>query len=131
MSINRPSKDDQGESRFEEHLREFRPLAPRELKIPAPRVHGIALAVAASMVLIVGASIGVYRHRHSEVKANFGHPANPTVLSVAAPLPLTLGLLNAAWRDNDKDFNYMLDETSSQLLPRPDQGTALFELGKD
>jgi hypothetical protein len=132
MTANEPTNQPHPDDHFEEQLRGFRPVAPQALAIPRRRVPRKAMAVAAGVLLTVGAFFVMDRHQHPAVATEYDrHTSMAAAPSSSASAPLTLGRLNRAWRDNDKDLNQMLDSASSHLLPRPDQGTALFELGKD
>jgi len=91
-----------------------------------------AVAVAATVLLVIAGSLVLKRLRH---------PADESVVARAiqtvgpnryggAP-PITLAKVNAALRTRDHDRNQMLDQASPRLLPREHRGTALFELGKE
>jgi hypothetical protein len=130
MSMNEPPKDE-AQDRLEQHLRGFRPVVPRALRIarrPAP--WGV-LAVAA-VVLLVVAVLWIQKRW----QASDGTPIarrSPTVVpgSARVALPVTIRTLNAALRASDQDLGKILDDASSRLLPREHRGTALFELGKE
>jgi hypothetical protein len=129
MTMN-GSKDDQTEGRFEEHLRGFRPVAPRGLAIPTRRAPWRALAMAAGVLLLVGASLLAHYRRHSDTEANVGPALHSPVQPTVAP-PVTIGRLNAALRDKDEALNRVLDDASPGILPHGQHGTVLYELGKE
>ncbi len=129
MTMN-GSKDDQAEDRFEEHLRGFRPVAPRGLAIPPRRAPWRALAIAAGILIVVGASIFAHHRSHSDTEANVGAAVNSTLQPTVAP-PVTIGRLNAALRDNDEVLNRLLDDASPGILPHGQHNTVLYELGKE
>jgi hypothetical protein len=130
MSMNEPPKDE-AQDRFEQQLRGFRPVAPRALTIPSRAPWG-ALAIAATVLLVIALSIVLKRSRHAgdeSVAARATQTVRPHGQVVA--LPITVAKLNAALRTTDHDLNQMLDDASPRLLPREHRGTALFELGKE
>jgi hypothetical protein len=112
---NRAQNKDQTADHFEEHLRRFRPIAPRRLAIPARRAPWVALAVAAGVLLAAGISIVSH------------HPQQRHPLAQ----PVTIGSLNAALRDNDETLNRLLDDASPKILVHGQRGTVLYELGKE
>ena len=129
MPMKEPGKD-KGEERFEQHLREFRPAAPRALAIPSRRAPWGVLAAAAGVLLVIALSLVLKSNRHPD-KTAAAHRPELTVSHASVAIPITLGTLNAALRTNDQDLNKMLDAASPRLLPREHPGTALFELGKE
>lgn len=131
MSMNEPPNDE-ARDRFEQQLRGFRPVAPRRLAIPSRRVPWGALAIAATVLLVIAVSAILKGSRHSGDEGVVAH-ATQTVgaRGQVVALPITLAKLNAALRTSDHDLNQMLDNASPRLLPREHRGTALFELGKE
>jgi hypothetical protein len=129
MTMNE-SKDDQGEDRFEEHLRGFRPAAPRALAIPPRRAPWRALAIAAGILIVVGASLVAHHRSHFDTEADVASVVNSTVQPTVTP-PVTIGRLNAALRNNDEALNRLLDDASPGILPHGQHGTVLYELGKE
>ena len=133
MTMNESPKDEECR-RFEEHLRAFRPVAPQGLAIPSRRTPWRALAVAAAVLLMIGAILAT-RHRRRQGEFPLAHTSSAAVPRPAAAAPITVGRLNAALRGgdqgNDQDLFQMLDDASPRLLPRGHRGTALFELGKE
>jgi len=119
MTSDRPTNQDQADNHFEERLRGFRPIAPRELAIPPRPAPWTALAVAASVLLVAGASFFARHSRQSTAPHSFVSP------------PVTMGTLNAALRDNDETFYRFLDDASPDILSHSQRGTVLFELGKE
>jgi hypothetical protein len=116
---NRPADQLQHDDHFEKHLRELRPIAPRALPIPQHRARWTTLAIAALLLLAAGSSFFARQSR----------PPRAQQSSVAPPV--TIGTLNAAWRDSDDTFNRLLDDASPNILPHSHQGTVLDELGKE
>jgi hypothetical protein len=129
MTMN-GSKGDQAEDRFEEHLRGFRPVAPRGLAIPPREAPWRALAIAAVILVVVGASLFALHRRHTDTEANVGYAVNSTLQPIVTP-PVTIGRLNAALRDNDEALNRVLDDASPGILRHGQHGTVLYELGKE
>jgi len=131
MSMNEPPKDE-AQDHFEQHLVRFRPVAPRALAIPSRNVPWGAVAVAATVLLVIAGSLVLKRLRHpadESVVARAIQTVGPNRYGVAPPI--TLAKLNAALRTSDHDLNQMLDQASPRLLPREHRGTGLFELGKE
>jgi hypothetical protein len=129
MTMNE-SKDDQGGDRFEEHLRGFRPVAPRGLAIPPRRAPWRALAIAAGILVVVGASLVAHHRSHSDTEANVSSAVHSTMEPAVAP-PVTIGRLNAALRNNDEALNRLLDDSSPGILTHGQHGTVLYELGEE
>lgn len=129
MTINRSPRDEEAENPFEEHLRGFRPVAPPALAIP-PRRAPWGAAIAASILVVVGASLFAHHRRHTDTEANVASVVNSTVQPTVTP-PVTIGRLNAALRDNDEALDRLLDDASPGILPRGQHGTVLYELGKE
>jgi hypothetical protein len=133
MQMNEPPKNE-AQDRFEEHLRSFRPVAPRALAIPSRGLQRAALAMAAAAILVIGAFL-VTRHRRLRSNFPLAHTISTPAPRPMVAAPITFGRLNAAMRgsnrENDQDLTQMLDEASPRMLPRGHRGTALFELGKE
>jgi hypothetical protein len=129
MPMNEPRKDE-GEDRFEQHLREFQPVVPRALAIPSRRAPWGVLAAAAGVLLVIALSLVLKGNRSPDKTAAARRP-ELTVPHASVAIPVTLGTLNTALRTNDQELNKMLDDVSPRLLPREHRGTALFELGKE
>lgn len=118
MISNRPANQNEANDHFEQHLRGFRPIAPRSLAIPPKRAPWEPLVVAAGVFLAVGISFVARHGQHATAQ----HPLVQ---------PVTLGRLNAALRDNEETLNRLLDEASPHILPHSQHGTVLYELGKE
>jgi hypothetical protein len=129
MSMNEPPKDE-AQDRFEQHLREFRPAAPRALELPSRRAPWGALAVAAAVLVILTAPamLNHYKQKYTVPLARASRTAAPRPSTAAS---FTMGKLNAALRAGDRGLDQTLDDANSRLLPRMHPGTALFELGKE
>lgn len=123
MSLNDPPGEDSRDERFEQTLRAFRPVAPRELALPR-RAPGLLVFAAAAALLLI-ASVVFHKSLHRNDGAGEIH-ANPRPAGV-----VTAGRLNSALRDGDSNLEQMLEKAGPQLLPRGQRGTALFELGKE
>lgn len=121
MTSNRPTGQDKTDERFEERLRQFRPVAPSGLTIPPYRSPWAGFAVAA--VLLLAAGVSFVTHQRQFQRA--------TVERTFASPPVTMAKLNAALCTNDEAFNRVLDDASPNILPRGQRGTVLYELGKE
>jgi hypothetical protein len=127
MPMNEPE-------RFEQYLRQFRPVMPRALATPARRsVPRGALAVAAAMLVVIG--VAVLRHHFPPTLTPEAQPIRVARMTpetgASGPRPITIGRLNAALRLSDHDFDQFLNDASPRMLPQQHRGTALYELSKE
>lgn len=113
-------------SRFEEHLRKFRPVAPSELKLPDHRQTRWPLAAAAIVLMVMALAFLRYRPQPAQVTLY-----KPAQFSATENRPLTAAKLQTALLAGDDEFNRLLDESSPGILPHGQSGTVLYELGKE
>jgi hypothetical protein len=118
MISNRPANQNEANDYFEQHLRGFRPIAPRSLAIPPKRAPWASLAVAAGALLATVISFVASRVQDAPVRH-------------ALTQPVTTGRLNAALRDKDEALNLLLDDASPNILTHGQRGTVLYELGRE
>jgi len=121
------------EERFEQYLRQFRPVTPRAMAFPMRRpAPWKVFAAAAAMFVLVG--VAVLRHNFSRVLPP-GRPEGVTQMTLvqdtAMPRPVTIGELDAALRRSDHDFDQFLNDASPRMLPQQHGGTALYALSKE
>ena len=114
------------QSRFEEHLRKFRPIAPAELNLPERGETRWAVAAAAIVLMVMALAFLRYRPQPAQVISH-----KPAQFIAAENRPLTAAQLQTAWLAGDDEFNRLLDESSPGILPRGQSGTVLYELGKE
>ncbi len=119
MTSNQSSKQNHIGDHFEDHLRRFRPVPPRRLEIPSRSRAPWAVLAAAAGVLLAAGILLVPRHGQG------------VIVQQSIPQPITMGRLTAALRQNDETLNQLLDDASPNILPHSQQGTVLYELGKE
>lgn len=112
--------------RFEQSLRQFRPVAPPRLNLSAGGPRWRIAAVAAAVLLV--ATVVIVRHRPRGTGMRVGNSA-PQTTEVNSPL--TASQLQTALLKSDEDFNRLIDDASPGILTRGQSGTVLYELGKE
>ena len=125
MSTIDPQENEE-QRRFEQHLRRFQPITPPELKMPPRRRHWAAFAAAAALLAIMTLLLMKQRSTRDSMNIRDDEPriAGQTQL-------LTAAQLRGALLASDEDFDRLLDDASPSILPHGQNGTVLYELGKE
>lgn len=125
MPTDEPSGNDKLR-RFEQSLRQIRPVAPPPLDLSARRPRWRIAAIAA--VVLLGTALLIVRRgpRLPDVSVRNSEPPR-----TEASRPLTSSQLQTALLKSDEDFNRLLDDTSPGILTHGHSGTVLYELGKE
>jgi hypothetical protein len=114
---------------FEKYLRGFHPVKPTGSLPVAPQSMRLrALALTAAALVFFGLLMVMMPMRSSRTKVSSRAEG---VVGSRRPVNVTVGQLNVALRLTDRDLGRMLDQSSSNLLPRAHPGTALYELSKE
>ena len=118
--------DDNDSNAFEQRLKEFQPTVPARLNIGTRERNRHAFAVAAILLFTAALILVPYAQRHESA-------GNPIPIRAAIPEnpPLTALQLRVALLAGEDQFDQLLDEANSSILPRGQSGTVLYELGKE
>jgi hypothetical protein len=127
MNPNEPERTESDEC-FEQQLREFRPIAPRTLAVPAQS--GAVWKVLAFAGVLLAIGLGILHYSRPTGAGDANHVAKVQTRPETSRA-LTAGKLNASLRASDRDLDQLLNETSPRLLTREHLGTALYELSKE